>query len=141
MCATAIETAYYQYDEALAAFLMANKQRKIISYHELGAVGILIQSGNEAITKRYIENLLGKLIEYDTKKCAETIKTLYVYISNGGNFEQTASELALSISGLRYRLQKIECLLESDIRNPHVYLQLYFAIQLLIVYGEVEIEL
>jgi DNA-binding PucR family transcriptional regulator len=141
MCANTIETAFDQYDEALAAFLMANGQRQIFSYHELGAVGIFIQAGNERLIKRYVENSLGKLIEYDKKKNAETIKTLYVYISNGGNFEQTALELALSISGLRYRLQKIEDLLETDIRNPHVYLQLYFAIQLLIVYGEVDIEL
>lgn len=141
MCAATIETAYYQYDEALAAFQMANQQKQIFSFHDLGAVGILIQAGNESMIKRYIENLLGKLMEYDRKKGAETIKTLYFYISNGGNFEQTASTLALSISGLRYRLQKIESLLESDIRNPHVYLQLYFAIQLLIVYGMIDIEL
>jgi DNA-binding PucR family transcriptional regulator/predicted hydrocarbon binding protein len=141
MCATTIETAYYQYDEALAAFQMANQQRQIFSFHDLGAVGILIQAGNESMINRYIENLLGKLMEYDKKKGTETVKTLYVYISNGGNFEQTASSLALSISGLRYRLQKIESLLESDIRNPHVYLQLYFAIQLLIVYGVIDIEI
>jgi PucR family transcriptional regulator, purine catabolism regulatory protein len=141
MCATTIETAYYQYDEALAAFQMANQHRQIFSFHDLGAVGILIQAGNESMINRYIENLLGRLMEYDKKKGAETIKTLYVYISNGGNFELTSCSLALSISGLRYRLQKIESLLESDIRNPHVYLQLYFAIQLLIVYGMIDIEL
>jgi sugar diacid utilization regulator/predicted hydrocarbon binding protein len=141
MSAVTIETAYYQYDEAMAAFLIANRQKQIFSYHELGAVGILIQSGNEVVIKRYVENILGKLLEYDQKKYAETIKTLYVYISNGGNFEQTASELALSISGLRYRLQKIERLLESDIKNPHIYLQLYLAIQLLIVFGVIDIDL
>jgi purine catabolism regulator len=141
MCAAEIETAYYQYDEALAAFQMANQQRQIFTFHDLGAVGILIQAGNESMINRYIENSLGKLMEYDKNRGAETIKTLYVYLSNGGNFEQTASELALSISGLRYRLQKIESLLKSDIRDPHVYLQLYFAIQLLIVYGMIDIEL
>ncbi len=136
-----IETTDQQYEEALAAFQMANQQRRLISYDSLGAVGILIQVGNESVIKKFVDNLLGQLMSYDKKKGTEFIKTLYVYLSNGGNLELTACTMALSISGLRYRIQKIDTLLGSDIRNPHVNYQLYLAIQLLIVTGELDIEL
>ncbi|WP_041580410.1 XylR N-terminal domain-containing protein [Bacillus sp. 1NLA3E] len=141
LCSNSIETTDQQYEEALAAFQMASLQRRIISYDGLGAVGILIQAGNESVIKRFTENQLGKLINYDKKKGTEFIRTLYVYLSHGGNLEITASTMALSISGLRYRLQKIENLLNVDIRNPHINYQLYLAIQLLIVNGELNLDL
>lgn len=136
-----IETAEYQYEEAYAAFQMASRQKPILSYDALGAVGILIQAGNKSVIRRFADNILGNLIKHDKKKDTEFIKTLYVYLSHGGNLELTASQMALSISGLRYRLQKIESLLGSSIRDPQLNYQLYLAIQLLIVNGEMEIEL
>ena len=50
----------------------------------------------------------------------ELVKTLYVFLANGGNLEKTAMDITLSLSGLRYRLQKIEELLGHDLRDPFI---------------------
>ena len=68
-----IETAIHQYEEALAAFQMASGQRRVLSFDALGAVGILIQAGNESVIKRFIENMFGVLLDYDRKKGTEAI--------------------------------------------------------------------
>ena len=34
------------------------------------------------------------------------MKTLYVFLSNGGKLEQTMGDLALSMSGLRHRIEE-----------------------------------
>ncbi|BCJ88260.1 helix-turn-helix domain-containing protein [Effusibacillus dendaii] len=54
-----------------------------------------------------------------------TVQALYVFLVNGGNLEQTANDLSLSMSGLRYRIQKIETLIGQELRNPIVNYQLF----------------
>ena len=47
---------------------------------------------------------VGELLEAD--KEFDLIKTLYAYIENGININNTAKAISMSISGLRYRLVK-----------------------------------
>ena len=49
-------------------------------------------------------------------------------------------DTTLSLSGLRYRLQKIEELLGHDLRDPFYNYQLYLALQSLLLTGVIEIE-
>ena len=48
-------------------------------------------------------------------------------------------DLALSMSGLRHRIKKIESLLEKDLRDPDEIYQLFLIIQSLIAIGELNI--
>ena len=61
---------------------------------------------------------LGLLYNMEDPKAIELLKTLYIYLLNGGKLEQTMSDLALSMSGLRHRIKRIESLLEKDLRDP-----------------------
>ena len=49
---------------------------------------------------------LGSLYNMEDPKAIELLKTLYIYLLNGGKLEQTMSDLALSMSGLRHRIKK-----------------------------------
>ena len=49
-------------------------------------------------------------------------------------------DTTLSLSGLRYRLQKIEELLGHGLRDPFYNYQLYLALQSLLLTGVIEIE-
>ncbi|MEK4221576.1 MULTISPECIES: helix-turn-helix domain-containing protein [Bacillus] len=53
--------------------------------------------------------------------------------------EQTAADLSLSVSGLRYRIHKIETLLDQELRDPVGNFHLLLAIQALMIMGELEI--
>ncbi|HBI03969.1 MAG TPA: PucR family transcriptional regulator, partial [Paenibacillaceae bacterium] len=66
------------------------------------------------------------------------LKTLYIYLLNGGKLEQTMSDLSLSMSGLRHRIKKIESLLEKDLRDSRVTHQLLLILESLIALGELE---
>jgi DNA-binding PucR family transcriptional regulator len=50
------------------------------------------------------------------------------------------NDLALSMSGLRHRIKKIEILLEKDLRDPNESHQLILIIKSLIALGELNIE-
>ncbi|MGG1659108.1 XylR N-terminal domain-containing protein [Brevibacillus sp. NRS-1366] len=135
-----IDRASDSYDEAMISLRMSTPTtRKVVLFESLGVVGLLINSKNESAIKKSAQQLLGTLYDSRYNKNAELIKTLYVFLENGGNLEQTANDLSLSMSGLRYRIQKIENLLGQDLRNPAVHYQLFITLQALLVTGEIEL--
>ena len=83
---------------------------------------------------------LGLLYDLEDPKAIELLKTLYFYLLNGGKLEQTMSDLALSMSGLRHRIKRIESLLEKDLRDPNEMHQLLLIIKSLIALGELDID-
>ncbi|RAK14969.1 PucR-like helix-turn-helix protein [Anoxybacillus vitaminiphilus] len=128
------------YKEALTSVRIASKHQQIISFESLGIVGVLINENNEQEVKKMAKACLGNL-NMDDPKNVELIRTLYIFLINGGNLEQTAADLALSISGLRYRVSKIENLLQQELRNSMIHYQLLLSIQALIIIGELDIGL
>ncbi|KIL45119.1 XylR N-terminal domain-containing protein [Jeotgalibacillus soli] len=135
----AIEDAAQLYNESLAALNVTNKSRNIVHYDSLGIEGILFQVKNEEMIQKFIKKQIGTLIEND--KNMELTKTLYHYLNNGCNVHKTARNMNFSISGLRYRLQRLNEILKSDINRPNVSFQLFLALQSLIMRGELDIEI
>ena len=74
------------------------------------------------------------------KKNGEFTKTLYYFLNNGGNLYQTTTDLGISLSGLRYRLEKIEQILGMDLRAPHTSHQLFLALQAMLVLGKLNLD-
>ena len=115
-------------------------RKKIVEFHSLGIVGVLINSKNMSGIKMIAKEELGSLYNMEDPKAIELLKTLYIYLLNGGKLEQTMSDLALSMSGLRHRIKRIESLLEKDLRDPNEMHQLLLIIKSLIALGELDIE-
>ena len=134
-----IQQASSHYEEAMIALRLAIK-KQIVPFHSLGIVGVLINSHNINGIKMMAQKELGSLYDTEDPKVVELLKTIYIYLSNGGKLEQTMNELALSMSGLRHRIKKIESLLEKDLRNPDDMHELLMIIKALIALGELEME-
>lgn len=134
-----IEDAPNLFDESLAAANLGNHQKDIVFFDDLGIVGVLFQSGKLDNIRNFCNKMLGKLYEYDRHKKTELTKTLFYYIKNGFNLYQAAREMNMSIGGMRYRLQKLNEILEVDINDPQTSYQLFLALQSSVVLGEIDI--
>ncbi len=119
----ALEDIRETLEKALIAIRMSNKHA-IMHYSELGILGVLINSNNVEMIKDMAEKELGPIFEADRTKQNDLLNTLHVFLSNGGNLHQTMEDLALSMSGLTYRKNKIEKLLNKDLRDPSQSYQL-----------------
>ncbi|WP_226037534.1 XylR N-terminal domain-containing protein [Aquibacillus saliphilus] len=136
--ATNIAEASQYLEKALIALRVSNK-RKITDYEELGILGVLINSKNTTVITEIAEKELGPLVQTNDPKNLELIKTLYVFLSNGGNLHQTMDDLSLSMSGLTYRKNKIEKLINKDLRDPSQSYQLLLILDSLIALEELEL--
>ncbi|MFJ7746752.1 XylR N-terminal domain-containing protein [Peribacillus sp. NPDC097295] len=134
-----IKNASKYYEEATIALRLTIK-KKIVPFQTLGIVGVLINSNNRNGIKMIAEQELGPLYDLKEPKTIELIKTLYSFLLNGGKLEQTMSDLSLSMSGLRHRINKIESLLEKDLRDSNETHQLLLIIKSLIALGELDLE-
>lgn len=69
----------------------------------------------------------------------ELVKTLYAYVDNGMNINHTAKAIAMSISGLRYRLFKISDILKIDLDDTKSVFSVYMALNVLKAKGKIHI--
>jgi len=121
------------FNEAYTAVKLSTKDTPVTFFYELGILGVLVNDENKTAIRKLAEWTLGDLYKNLDESKVELIGTLYSFLTNGGNFEQTAEQLSISISGLRYRLNKITKLLGSDFRDPERRFQLLLALKSLIV--------
>lgn len=135
-----IEDALNQYEETQACLKIAVHNQDIIYFDSLGIVGILFQTRNQDGLHKFASKTLGSLLKEDKLKNMDLTKTLYHYLNNGCHVKKTARAMNFSVTGLRYRLQRIADILKMDVNEPSVMHQIYLALQSLIVLGELEME-
>ena len=128
-----LEEVKEAFKEAYTAVKLSTKETPVTFFHELGILGVLVNEDNKIAIRKIAELTLGNLYKNLDQDKVELIDTLYTFLTNGGNFEQTAEQLALSISGLRYRLNKITNLIGSDFRDPERSFQLLLSLKALMV--------
>ncbi|HZG72945.1 MAG TPA: helix-turn-helix domain-containing protein, partial [Chondromyces sp.] len=126
------------YREALTALRMASSKMPAVTFDSLGVVGVLVNSNNKDAVVKMAKYTLGSLYDEKNEKKMELLRTLYVFLINGGNLEQTAEELALSVSGLRYRINKISSELNGDLRDAEENFQLLLSLKALKSIGVLE---
>ena len=125
-------------EEALIALRMSS-DKGIVSFRDLGIVGVLINSKNILGIKKIAKQELGPLYNLNAAKKKELLKTLYVFLANGGKLQQTMDDLSLSMSGLTYRVNKIEKMIRKDLRDPSQSYQLLLILDSLIALGELDL--
>ncbi len=59
-------------------------RKKIVEFHSLGIVGVLINSKNMSGIKMIAKEELRLLYDLEDPKAIELLKTLYFYLLNGG---------------------------------------------------------
>lgn len=102
---------------ALQSAKFENKKNIIITYKEIGVYGLLFNIKDKSILEQYYFNMLGEIQKYDNMNDTELIKTLEVYLEESCNVTLTAEALFLHRNTLKYRLRKIEELLECNLHN------------------------
>lgn len=125
-------------EESFIALRMST-DKKIICFKDMGIVGVLINSKNVSGIKKMAKQELGPIYHLGDSKKREMLKTLYVFLANGGKLQQTMDDLSLSMSGLTYRVNKIEKMISKDLRDPSQSYQLLLILDSLIALGELEL--
>src|SRR5699024_12098452 len=112
---------------------------KVQYFEDLGIENVLFQIPDEGLIDRFVDKQVGDLLAMDED--LELVKTLYAYIENGININNTSKAIAMSLSGLRYRLSKISDILNIDFNDTKDVFSVYMALNVLKTKGKIDINL
>lgn len=107
------------------------------TFEQLEPIILFVKGGDQEELIAFCRKTLGKLIEHDHVNQGNLLQTLKTFLANNGNLRKTAKDLHLSITGLRYRLERIESLCGVDLKDGnelfklHLALQIHFTLQMI----------
>jgi len=135
--AAAALPAYEECRALLAAMRTGDDQPqgKVVQVDGLGSMQLLFRHGDRAEMERYAEARLGRLIAYDGARQSGLVQTLRTYLDGACNLQGTADGLNISISGLKYRLQRIREVGGLDLADPEVRFDTMVALRVLDLLG------
>lgn len=92
----------------------------VIIYDDAQLLIMLSDFATRRDVQEWLHNLLGNLIEYDQRNKTNLVYTLEVALDQGGALNVTADLLSIHPNTLKYRLQRVEEILElNPFSSPH----------------------
>ena len=117
MTVTSIEDIHKSYKMAKTAYQLTKTTipRNFLTYEELGIYQLLTDYREKEIYPRFVEETLGKLIDYDKKNETDYMHILETYFENECSIICTSKALYCHKNTLSYKIGKIKEILGYDI--------------------------
>ncbi|MGZ9583148.1 helix-turn-helix domain-containing protein [Paenibacillus marinisediminis] len=128
-----IEDYYLCYKQAHTTLtIVCNRFRDIglLSFHQLGSYSVLYHLGDPLAVPLFLNTYLEPLLQHGNGKTRDLFNTLREYLQSNGSIKDTAEQLYIHRSSLKYRLEKIRELLKIDIDNAEQRFNLMLAFKL-----------
>jgi sugar diacid utilization regulator len=90
---------------------------QVSSFDDLGVYRLLAGLEDVAEVERFVRSRLGKLVEHDTRRNSELVRTLTQYLECG-SYDGTTAALFVHRSTLKYRLNQIRDITGYDLNDP-----------------------
>lgn len=129
---TGLKNIHLSYKNALTAFKL-NKQlnsHKPTIYEKLGVYQLLANMKEPEICFNFVNNILGPLIEFDAANSTNHLDVLECFFENECNLIQTADALFFHKNTLKYKINKIQEILNCDIRSNENRLRIMLALHI-----------
>lgn len=119
---TGIENVNQSVEQATKALSMIRKCKKrneIRVYEDIGIYRLFFEYDDKSEMVSIYTNTLGKLIDYDSDNEMDLKGTLEVYLDTNCNIGLSSEILGIHRNTLKYRIKRIEEILNIDFENPN----------------------
>lgn len=119
---------YAEACRCLAALNTLGRRGEGASADELGFMGLLLAESKDV--PGFVRGTLGPLLDYDSTRGAELVRTIAAYFDSGRNMARTRDILHVHINTVAQRLDRIASLLGANWRDPDRELEIRLALHL-----------
>lgn len=102
---------------ALSTINIRGMNEYILKYKDIGIYSLLFNINNRDVIEAYYNSRLSGVLEYDKINSSSLAFTLETYLDENCNVTATAEKLFIHRNTLKYRLRKIEELLNCNLHN------------------------
>ncbi|WP_052326465.1 helix-turn-helix domain-containing protein [Halobacteroides halobius] len=99
---------------------------EVLFYDELGILRLLWQLDSPQL-RQFTDEFLSNLIKYDQKNDTEWVEALGTFLQEGGKTQQAAKKLHIHPNTMRYRIKRIQEILNLDVHDFETQLNLSIA--------------
>jgi sugar diacid utilization regulator len=124
----AIASAYLQASRCMEAMLALGRSGCAATPDDLGFLGLLLSDRKDV--PAFIRSTIGALIDYDTRKRTELLRTVEAYFCAGGNVTRTKDALHVHVNTVTQRLDRVSELLGQDWQFGQRALEIRIAVHL-----------
>lgn len=114
------------FSEAVSAIKYA---KPVMWYEKMGFMKILLNFDNRKEITEYVDNTLGRIIEYDSANGTELLNTLISYFDCDENMKAVGAKLYIHPNTVKYRLQQIQEITGLNLFKTYEKIELYNALQ------------
>jgi sugar diacid utilization regulator len=126
--AASIAGAYREASSCATALTALGRGGSGAGAEELGYVGLLL--GDRRGVAGFVQDRLGPVLAYDTRRGTSLVKTLEAYFGAGGSLARAAEALHVHVNTVTQRLDRVAQLLGPDWHDPGRALDLQLALRL-----------
>lgn len=125
-----IVTSYQEARRALAMQRRLGLRYPVVTFQDVRIFSLLERHLEDDEAVALFQRTIGPLVEYDAKHNTEFVRTAEVYFDCNYRLQQTADQLLIHPSSLKYRLQRIREILGNDPFYNKDHLDYYLATKL-----------
>lgn len=119
----------FQAQKALEISKGCRNKNCITKYKDLGIYRLFLQTNTQDEIRSLYDETLSKLKEYDDKNSTNLIETLVVYMEQNRNLGKTAEALYIHRNTMKYRIGRIEELLECNLKDDKTAFNIMICIE------------
>lgn len=126
-----LQTSYKEAKQAIQISEKTPNPKEIISFYDLGIYRLIYTQNRDKEIQVYLQETVGKLIEYDREKNTELIRTLQVFFECHGNLKRVSEVLFTHYNTILYRMERIQEISGCNLDCPEDRFNLEVALKLL----------
>jgi purine catabolism regulator len=124
-----ISEGYLESRKALEISHILQPGEILCHYEKLGMYPLVHFLSDQQNFKKKLFQYIKPLCEYDDKNQSKLMETLTAYLQCDGNIKESAKILYCHYNSVVYRIDKIQNLLDADLKNPEIKFQLQMALK------------
>ncbi|ARK24500.1 hypothetical protein SporoP37_07340 [Sporosarcina sp. P37] len=121
-------TGYNEAKRASQFVELIGGNKRVLYYNDLGVVGLLFESADYASIIEFKDKYLGKLLHYEGQNKSDLLLSLQVFLDNESAYQASATQLHVHYNTLRYRIERVEEIIQLDLSNAQNRLNLQIAL-------------
>jgi len=135
-----IRSVYSECSDTIQVLSRLGRQGGVFFVDDMSLFDLLYASPEQNKLLQYAKQSLEKLINYEKSTgTMNLLKTLYVFLANECNLKHTSKELNVSLSGLKYRLQRLREIGELNLEDSNERFNIQLALRVLLVNGSISL--
>jgi len=125
-----IKESFQQAKNVLNVISIFPNVGKVANYDHLGIYNLLYNINDHGVLRRFVQEKIGSLLEYDKKKKGSLLLTLEIYSKNNYVAKKAAKQLFIHVKTMDYRLNRIKEILKIDCFDSEICTEVNIAIKI-----------